>query len=99
MKYKTRMLPKGPPGGGGSFGKGPVFETFIDGFWSQNVPKTQPKSIKQVNVFRMLFRDRCSSTFDRTVITFGTLLKIILMICATFENHENDVPVKARASF
>ena len=56
-------------------------------------PKTEPKSIKKVDVFRMLFRDRLSSTFVRKVLTFGVLLKLILMIFATFEKHENDAPV------
>ena len=56
-------------------------------------PKTEPKSIKTVDVLRMLFRDRLSSTFVRKVLIFGVLLKLILMISATFEKHENDAPV------
>jgi hypothetical protein len=62
-------------------------------FGAKMEPKTEPKSIKKVDVFRVLFRDRFSSTFDRKVITFGVLLKLILMIFATCENHENDAPV------
>ena len=61
--------------------------------------KMEPTSFKQVDVFRMFFRDRFSSIFDQQVFTFGVLLRLILMIFATFENHENYAPVQARASF
>ena len=64
------------------------------GFGTKMEPKTEPKSIKQVDVFfGMFFRDRLSSNFVRKVLTFGVLLKLILMIFATFEKHENDAPV------
>ena len=85
------MTPKALPGGG--FERDLFLRPLSMGFGAKMEPKTEPKSIKKVDAFRVLFRDRFSSTFDRKVITFGVLLKLILMIFATFENHENDAPV------
>ena len=72
---------------------------FFDVCCSKIDSKMEQTSIQKVCLFCLLFRYRFSLIFERKVITFGVLLKLILMIFATFEKHENDAPVYARASF
>jgi len=96
IKNQSKMSPGAPPETPRA--RDLFLRPFLMFFGPKWTPKWSQKRSKRYVFVCLFFRCRFTSIFKRKIITFGVLVRLILMIFATFDNHENDAPVQARAS-